>query len=160
MGFWRDIAETYVAPARVAARKQAHAPTEATLLAYLMFASLIAFFARAPRLVADVDPALTTSSFMGAQFAAAMIFGPLFLYLLAYLSQLVARIMGGTADGQGTRLALFWPLLALQPLVILGEIVSLSEPDAVASTVLSVAVAALFIYTWMRFLIVIGRDNS
>ncbi len=160
MALLRDIAATYMAPRRAARRKLAQAPGEETLLAYVMFASLIAFCARIPALIAQADTLPSPSTFIGAQFVAAMIFGPLFLYALAALSYLLARALGGRGSGRDARLALFWVLLTMQPLVIVLEIVRYLALGNRVSLSVSLICAGVFVGVWAIFLIAAQRARS
>ncbi len=157
MQFWRHLIATYLTPADVARNMKAKMPGEEILLAYLMFASLISFLVRLPGLVKAGGDTESLSSFIGASFAAAMIFAPLFYYVIAALSRVIARFLGGSGAGAGARLALFWPLLALQPLVIANELIKSGAVPAPMHMLISIAMIFYFIYTWMSFLWVMER---
>ena len=46
-----------------------------------------------------------------------------FLYLVAGLSHLIARLVGGRGDWYRARMALFWSLLASTPLILLNDLI-------------------------------------
>ncbi len=150
-GFFRDVAETYHAPGRVFRRKFLGGLRENQLLAWLMFACLIAFVARLPELrarhrIGDMDQPF--EALVSANLVAMLIFAPLFLYALAAVSHVIARILGGQGSGQSARLALFWTLIALQPLVVLsGLLTAIGAPQNVLVTVSAVSGMA-FLWVW------------
>ncbi len=155
-GFLRDIALTYIRPAAVMRKKMAAGLREETLLAYLMFACLISFFVRLPGLVAlhrAAQGGTPLETEIGGMFVATLFFAPLFLYALAAISRLGARLFGGGGDWRGARLALFWTILALQPVVIASVYLSARLPFGPARSILSIVFAGFFLLTWVRALI-------
>jgi hypothetical protein len=151
-GFFRDILETYRAPGRVFQRKLGKGLRENQLLAWVMFACLISLVARLPELLArhrlgDINQPF--EALVSANMVAMLIFAPLFLYALAAVSHVIAHTIGGQGSGQSARLALFWTLIALQPLAILSGLLSaINAPQIVLGTVSAVSVAA-FLWVWL-----------
>ncbi len=89
-------------------------------LAILMSFCGIVFIAQLPRLSREAHlTGQDLSILMGGTLMAWIFLAPLLLYLLAGLSHLLARILGGKGDWYGARLALFWSLLASSPLLLL-----------------------------------------
>lgn len=156
MQLFRDILETYWQPGIVIWRKQAAGLRESQLLAWLMGASLISFFVRLPGLVSmhgNENLAEPLTTLVGATMAATLVFGPLFLYAIAALSHLVARAFGGQGDWQSGRLALFWTILALQPLVILVEMLNNIGMSGQINALVALVSGLFFLWTWLRALI-------
>ncbi len=60
---------------------------------------------------------------MGGALMATLFLLPPLAYLLAAISHLVARAFGGKGTGYGARVALFWSLLAVSPLMLLQGLV-------------------------------------
>jgi len=150
MSLWRDIAQTYVAPGRVIRRLHSRPVPDRSLLVYLMAACAIAFIARLPGQVAQYHPTADApvEAFFASALVAGLIFAPLLFYILALIGHAIARLAGGTGNGQGARLALFWPLLALQPFVILIEIIRNLAPDGLLLAGASGAVGLWFLALW------------
>lgn len=153
INFLRDIVLTYINPAAVMHRKIARGLREEQLLAYVFLASLITFLIRAPSLIAfhragQTGTPLATE--IGGMFITTMLFGPLFYYALAAIAHLIARKLGGKGDWQKARLALFWTILAMQPLVIAYiYLLALVSPGWIPM-LLTTGVFAFFLWTWGR----------
>jgi len=160
MAIWRDIADTYLFPARVARRNKGNIAGEPTLLAYLLLAALVSLFTRLPGLVSQDLGAEAVRRLIAAQFATSMLFGPLFFYFIAIVSRFISYLLGGKGTGGEARYALFWPLLALQPVVIVIGIVSGSSLPPLVQTMISGLGAVFFLYVWITFLIVMERAPS
>ncbi len=155
MGLLADIARTYLDPAGVLRRKRGENPGENILLAYLLFACLISFLVRLPGLLASnpatqgPTPDQTLPALVGATFVATLLFAPLFFYLLSVISHVLARLLGRQGAMKDARLALFWTLLALQPLVIASVVVGNMLPPPMPN-ILSALAGLFFLATWLR----------
>lgn len=70
-------------------------------------------------------------------------------YLLAALSRLAARAMGGQGSWYGARIALFWALAAVGPLMLLQGMVGgmIGPGPALSAVTLVVGVAFLWLWT-------------
>lgn len=150
MAFWRNIAQTYVVPGVVTQRLLARNPAERLLLVYVMGACLIGFLARLPRLVLTYQPTAEAplEAYFAANLVAGLIFAPLFFYLLAACSHLVARLFGGQGAWKDTRLTLFWCLLAAQPVNIALEILNHSSDLPYLGQTMSLIAAVWFLGIW------------
>lgn len=122
MGVLADIAESYRAPRRVMRRLLAGGPDEGRALAYLLAASFLLFIAQWPQAVraAYFAPEVPLEARIGGILLASLFMFPLLAYLLAALSQLVLRVIGGAGSFWAARMALFWALLAAAPLQLLN----------------------------------------
>jgi len=159
MALLADMAETYVAPARVMRRLLAAQPAERILLGLLMGAILVAFVVRLPGQVAQYQPtqAAPVEGFVAATMVGALIFAPLFMYSLAFLSHLIAKSLGGRGSFYGARLALFWALFALQPVLILTTFATSYLP---LTPVISLIAAAVFFIVWGINLVTAERYSA
>ena len=144
-----DIVATYGGPGRVMARMLAGPPREDRALVILMVGCLLVFIAQLPRLSREAHlSGQDLNMLMGGALLGWLFIAPLAFYGLAGLSQLAGRAMGGQATGYGTRLALFWALLATSPLVLLhGLVAGLIGPGPALQAV-GLVWAAAFLWFW------------
>ena len=84
---------------------------------------------------------------------------PLLLYLLGWLSHLVARVVGGQGRGADARLALFWAVLAISPLFLLRGLGSAAQSQAMV-TGANYAIAAGFLWIWLSGLYEAERPGA
>jgi len=121
----RDITATYRGPGRVMQRLLQMGQREDRALAILMAACVVVFIAQMPRLAREAHlSGQELNMLLGGTLLAWVIIAPLIFYLLAALSHMVARLLGGKGDWFGARLALFWALLASCPLILLHGLVA------------------------------------
>lgn len=73
-------------------------------------------------------------------------------YALAALSRLVARAMGGQGSWYGARIALFWALAAIGPLMLLQGLVSGMVGPGPGLTAVTVLIGAGFFWLWFTLL--------
>lgn len=127
MAITTEILRTYRAPREVMRNLLADGPREDRAIAYLMGACFVIFVAQWPRLQREAlaNPegppldALLAAALFGWLFLA-----PLIFYGLAALSHVVARLLGGQGTWWRSRMALFWTLLAISPLMLLNGLVA------------------------------------
>ena len=151
MSITADIAESYRAPGRVVARKLAAGAREERVLAMLMGACALIFVAQWPALAraAHLDPSIPLDARIGGALMGVLFLWPLIAYAIAALSHLAARGLGGGGSWYGARLALFWALLAVSPLMLLqGLVAGLVGPGVVQSAV-GLVVLAGFGWLWL-----------
>jgi len=129
-------------------------------IVYLMVSCFLIFVAQWPRLrrVADgFEPSpwpadMNFEGMMTYTFFGAVIILPLFMYGVAALSHLVAKIFGGKGSLYTARLALFWTLLATSPLFLFyGLVRGLIGPGPQAVLVGAVG-AVVFLLIWVQSL--------
>lgn len=121
----RDITATYRGPGRVMQRLLQMGQREDRALAILMAACVVVFIAQMPRLAREAHlSGQELNMLLGGTLLAWVIIAPLIFYLLAGLSHLIARLLGGKGDWFGARLALFWAMLASSPLILLHGLVA------------------------------------
>lgn len=150
------ILKSWRAPRQVMRAMLAAGPREDRALATLMAACVVLFIAQWPALsrAAHFDPAIPLEARMSGALMATLFIVPLLAYGLAALTRLVARVMGGRGTWYSTRLALFWSLLAIAPLVLLqGLVIGFIGPGP-AATLVGLVVLAGFLFQWVNALIV------
>lgn len=150
-----DILATYRAPRRVARRLLSGERHEGRALAYLLAALIVIFVAQWPGLArnAFLDPGVPLAQRMMAAFLAVLATIPVF-YLLAALGHVIARALGGRGSFFGARIALFWALLAVTPLMLLQGLVAAFAGPGATPTATGFAVFAVFLWFWMSGLAV------
>lgn len=162
-----DILATYRRPRAVIARKLADGLREDRALATLMGACGLIFVAQWPALSREAfllaeaaqaagtppDQVPSLQALMGSRLFALVFVAPLFFYLLAAISHLVARLFGGRGTGFGARLALFWALLCTTPLILFQGLIAGFLGDGLANTVVGLGVLAAFLVLWITMLV-------
>jgi hypothetical protein len=122
-----EIVRTYRAPREVMRRLLSAGPREDRAIAYLMGACAIIFVGQWPRLQREAtlnpDAPPLDAQLAGALFAWLFV-APLLFYGIAALSHLLARAVGGKGAWWSARIALFWSLLAVSPLMLLYGLVA------------------------------------
>jgi hypothetical protein len=125
MAVTTDIVASYTSPAKVMRRLLALGQREDRALAFLMAACVIFFVARWPALAREAHLAQEPlNPMLGGALLAWIFAAPLLFYVIAFCVHWVLRAFGGQGTPFGTRLALFWTLLATTPLVLLNGLVA------------------------------------
>ena len=150
-----DILESYRRPRQVFRRKLAGGTHEGRALATLIGACLLIFVAQWPGLAraAYLDPAIPLDARMGGALLGTLFLLPPIAYAVSALSHLVARAFGGTGSFFTARLALFWALLAVSPLMLLQGLVRGFIGPGPALTLVGLAVLATFLMLWVTSLL-------
>lgn len=145
---WRD-------PRGVIRAKLADGQREDRALATVMGACAMVFVAQWPHLSREafLHPEIPLEARMVGALMGAVFLLPLILYALAAVSHAVARLAGGKGTWFSARLALFWALLAVSPLMLLNGLVAGFVGQGPALTVTGVVVAVGFLYLWINMLI-------
>ncbi|HBS49717.1 MAG TPA: YIP1 family protein [Rhodobacteraceae bacterium] len=145
----RDIVATYRGPGRVMDRLLTMGQREDRALAFVMGFCLLAFVAQMPGLARRAHlEEQDLSMLMGGALMGTVFMLPLLLYSLALIVYGAARVFGGKATGYGTRLALFWSLLASSPLVLLNGLVAGFIGKGPELTLVGLAWVAVFLWFW------------
>lgn len=146
-----DIAATYRSPRGVLRRQLASGVREDRVLFYLMLACGLIFISQWPLLSrqAHLDPSVPLAARLGGALMAWLFVAPLVFYLLAGLSHLVARALGGRGSFFTARLALFWSLLAATPLWLLFGLVSGFIGPGPAKDLVGLLALAGFLAIWL-----------
>lgn len=150
-----DIVESYRRPRAVVRRRLGGGENEGAALATLLAACLLIFISQLPGLAraAHLDPSVPLDARMGGALMATFFLVPLLAYAVAGVSRLVARAFGGKGTGYGARIALFWSLLAVSPLMLLQGLVRGFLGEGPALTATGVVVALAFLGFWITSLI-------
>ncbi|SDW40349.1 Yip1 domain-containing protein [Ruegeria halocynthiae] len=145
-----DIVATYRGPGRVVRRLLDMGPREDRALAFVMAFCVVGFIAQLPSLARRAHlEGLELNMLMGGALLGSVFILPLFFYLLAWLTHLVARMFGGAGTSYGARLALFWALLASTPLVLLNGLVAGFIGPGPAQTLAGLLWVAIFVWFWL-----------
>ncbi len=120
-----DIVATYRRPKRVVMQHVRRGSNEPRALMFLMLACGLMFVAQLPSLSRQAyEDGSDVNALMGAALMGWVFIAPLLFYTIAWISNGVMRIVTGSFDGFGSRLALFWALLAAAPLMLLQGLVA------------------------------------
>lgn len=162
MGVVDDIVATYRRPRHVIGRLIAAGQREDRALAILMGASAVIFISQWPRAArqAHLDPAAPLDARLAGALLASVFLLPLAAYLVAMISHGMARMVGGTGTAFGARIALFWALMAIAPLMLLhGLLEGLAGPGA-APVIAGAMIFGLFLWIWLNGLWVAERTPN
>ena len=162
MAITTDILRTYRSPSAALRRLTADGPQETRALAILMGAALLVFVSQWPGLAraAFFDPSVPlTARIVGALWGAVFLMPPL-LYALAAVSHLLARALGGQGNHFSARIALFWSMLAISPLMLLQGLVGGLIGPGPGFTALGVIILGVFLTIWAKMLIAAERPAS
>jgi len=151
MSVTRDIVASWRTPRPVMRRLLAAGPREDRALAYLMLACAIVFVAQWPQLAraAHLDPSVPLDARIGGALMAWLFLAPLIFYAWAALARLVAGLLGGTGQGHGARLALFWSLLVVSPLWLVHGLVAGFVGKGAILTGIGGLLFVAFFYIWL-----------
>jgi hypothetical protein len=144
---WRD-------PRRVMRSHIAAGQREDRAMAVLAGACLMIFVAQWPALrrAAILEPEVPFDARLGGALMATLFLVPLLAYGVAAASHLAARLMGGRGTWFGARMALFWSLLAVSPLMLLQGLVTGLIGPGLPATLVGLAVLAGFLFLWLSAL--------
>jgi hypothetical protein len=155
-----DILRTWRRPRAVMRDLLGQGRREDRAIMFLMVSCFLIFVSQWPRLrrVAEgfepspFPPEMNFEGMMTYTFFGSVIILPLMMYVIAALSHLVAKVLGGKGTWFGARLALFWTLLATTPMFLFyGLVRGLIGPGSQAVLVGAIG-AALFVVIWIQCL--------
>jgi hypothetical protein len=155
-----DILKGWRAPRALIRQKLGQGVREDRALAVLMGACLLFFVAQWPRLSREafLHPEVPLDARMGGALLGWVFIAPLLFYAVGAASHLVAKVLGGKGTWFSARLALFWALLVVSPLVLLNGLVAGFIGDGPGATVVGVLVLLGFLYLWLSMLIEAERE--
>ncbi|MDP3339608.1 YIP1 family protein [Frigidibacter sp.] len=150
MALTDDILSTWRNPRRVMARILDAGPREDRALVFLLVAVLVIYVSLWPALsrAAVLMPEAPLAQRLLAAFFGVLLLVPL-AYPLAALSHLASRAAGGQGTWQGARIALFWALLAVSPLMLLRGLVAGLIGIGIQLQLLDLLVFAGFLWIWL-----------
>lgn len=184
MSVTRDIPRAWLRPRAVMARRLQQGPDEKIAFVYLAVFSVLGFVAQLPGLVrraqepnpeweaqivseaarvgvsipTDLADAKFEALFSGAVMGWIFIV-PLFLYIVAFVSHLIAKLVGGRGDGLRARVALFWSALAVTPMMLLLGLTTGFVGPGPAQALVATIVLSGFIWIWLNSLYVAETPN-
>lgn len=155
MAVTTEILESWRAPARVIRRKLEGGVREDRALATLFGACFLLFVAQWPALsrASFLDPSMPLDARIGGALMGAIFLLPLVAYAVAALARFVARVLGGRGTAFGARIALFWAMLAVSPLVLFHGLIRGFLGEGLQATVVGLLVLAGFLYLWIAMMI-------
>ena len=124
--------------------------SEGAMLAVLMGAMLVFLIAQAPghARAAALDPAVPMAGRMAGALTAVLLMMPLLAYAVASLVALASRLTPWRLEGEDSRLALFWALLAISPAMLLSGLVEGLIGPGPALTITRLVAGIGFLFIW------------
>ena len=155
-----DMLRAWARPRAVIRGKLGQGPREDRALAVLMAACALLFVAQWPvhARAAFYDPAMPLEARLGGALLASLFLLPLLAYAVAGLSHLMAKVFGGRGQGFGARLALFWALLAVTPVVLLQGLVAGMVGPSPGLIAVQLLAGGGFLWIWLSMLIEAERS--
>ncbi|WP_109464507.1 YIP1 family protein [Albibacillus kandeliae] len=154
MAVTSDITATYRGPGRVVERLLAAGQRDDRALAFLMAFCLLMFIAQMPRLARQAY--LTgeeLNPLLGGALLGWIVIAPLCFYLIAAVSHVLIKAVGGKGSFYGARLALFWALLASTPVLLLHGLTAGFVGPGAALQAVGLLWIALFFWFWIAGLL-------
>lgn len=148
-----DMVATWRRPREVLRRHLARGQSEPFAFTLLLVFLILAFVGQWPIAAREAFQAGEPSALprILARAFAVLATIPLW-YLLAALSRLVARALGGKGGWYGARIALFWALASIGPLMLLqGMVAGMIGPGPALSAV-TLVVGLAFLWLWATLL--------
>lgn len=154
MSVTKDIVATYKGPGRVVARRLAMGQREDRALAILMAGCFVVFIAQWPRLARQAHlEGQELNMLLGSTLLAWVFIMPLFLYVMAFVVHIVLRGFGGKGSSYGSRLALFWALLASTPVMLFYGMVAGFIGASTILSLVGILWLGLFVWFWLGALV-------
>lgn len=148
-----DLVATWWRPRTILRQHLARGRSEPFALSFLLIFLLLAFVGQWPGAARAAFVAGEPSAWPRILPTAYGLLAAIpFLYGLAALGHLVARAMGGKGSWYGARIALFWALAAVGPLMLLQGLVSGMIGSGPALTLVTLVVGAAFLWLWATLL--------
>jgi len=149
-----DIVRSWRAPRTVFRSHLARGRSEPWAFALLVAFMLVAFIAQWPGVSREAfySPEKPIAAQMFAIGMGMLAFIPVW-YLLAAISHWIARVLGGQGDHYGARLALFWALVTVSPLMLLLGLVKGMIGPGPGLVAVTAVTGASFLGFWILNLI-------
>lgn len=163
MSVTQRILTSWRSPRKVMRAMLAEGKRDDRALVILMAACLLIFVAQWPGLsrAAHMDPDIPLEGRMSGVLMGTVFLVPLFAYAFAAISHLICKPFGGKGSFYSSRLALFWALLVVAPLMLLQGLVQGFIGEGPAAKLMSFVVMVAFLYQWINALIVAeGPDGA
>jgi len=156
----RDI---YLSPGQTARRGARAGVREDRALAMLIAGCALVFMSQWPVLArqAALDPTAPLDARLGGALFAWLAVMPIAFYVLAALSHLLARLLGGQGSFATARAVLFRAVFAAAPLwLVWGAVTALAGGGATVERVSGAAALAGFLWLWLPALVATERGES
>lgn len=161
MAATRDILASYRRPGTVVARIIGEGEQEPRALIFLMVGCLMVFVAQTPRLARQAfETGEDLRMLLGATLMAWLFIAPLILYVVAGVTHLVLKLGRRSSTPYGSRIALFWALLASCPLMLLWGLTAGFVGPGVEMTVIGVLWVSCFAWFWGAGLIASTKQDA
>jgi hypothetical protein len=148
-----DLVATWRRPRQILRQHLARGRSESFALSFLLIFLVLAFVGQWPGAARDAFLANEPSAWPRILPTAYGLLAAIpFLYGLAALGHLAARAMGGQGSWYGARVALFWALAAVGPLMLLQGLVSGMIGPGPALTALNLGIGVAFLWLWATLL--------
>ena len=162
MSLVSNIVQSYRQPGTIVVRLARGDLREPQVLFFGLLACGLIFVAQWPVLSreATLDSSVTFEQRMGGALFAVMFILPLVLYGIAGLLQLIMRLISRQIIGLHVRLAFFWALLTVTPLMLIERGMAAFLGAHPAVTVFGFVVAGTFLYILITGLRALLRLNA
>jgi hypothetical protein len=148
-----DLVATWRRPREILRQHLARAQSEPFALSFLLVFLVLAFIGQWPVAAREAFLAGEPSASPRILARALAVLATIpFWYGLAALGHLAARAMGGQGTWYAARLALFWALAAVGPLMLLQGLVSGMIGPGPALTLVTLVIGAAFLWLWATLL--------
>lgn len=148
-----DIVATWRSPRATIRRHRARGTSEPFVFTLLLVFLVLTFVGQWPQAAREAYLAQEPSAIPRVLPRAMAILATIPLwYGLAAISRLIARAMGGRGSGYAARLALFWALAAISPLMLLQGLVAGMIGAGPALWLVSSGVGLSFLWLWLTML--------
>lgn len=158
----QTIIQSYPRPRHVARSYRDAGADDGLALTWLIVAAILFFVAQLPGLSRDLHLTETSEQFYPqalGRFFGVMV-AALVCYAIAALSHMVAQAMGGQGRWLDARLALFWSLLAVSPLMLFQGLVAGFIGPGAQLTWVSIATGLGFLWIWINSLIALEQRRA
>ena len=144
-----DILESWRKPSQVMGRHLRRGKSEPFAFTFIVVFLIICFVAQWPEAarVTALNPEIPVAAQLLPRGLALLATIP-FLYLVAALGGLVARALGGRGSWYAARIALFWALVAVSPLVLLVGLVAGMIGQGIQLNLIGGVTFAIFLTFW------------
>lgn len=156
MAVTRNILRTWRGPRPVIRELLSEGRREDRAIAYVMVACILIFVSQWPRLAReaagfdlatgaeapDLQMTLTYALF------AWIVVAPLLLYMLAGVTHLLAKAVGGKGSFYAARIALFWSLLATAPALLLYGLLAGFQGPVASTQIIGALWLFAFVLIW------------
>ncbi|CUJ93627.1 hypothetical protein PH7735_01645 [Shimia thalassica] len=159
MSVIRDIAATYAGPHKVVDRHLAIGEREDRALVLVMAACLLFFVSSWPinARIAHLE-GRELNPLLGGALMGWIFIAPLAFYTLSFVVGLVLSALGWKGGTYGSRIALFWALLASSPLVLIHGLVLGFAGPGMAQQAIGLIWVLVFFWFWSSGLMQAGRS--